>query len=297
MIWAKEIFGRRKEAAVKRVTGRFVVGSAILLLLIGVAAPKTSQAPLKILISNDDGFDAPGMAILFEHLSKIGTVTVAAPSQEASGASHSLTNDPIMVKETEKSGSKWYSIKATPATCVRLALESLLAEKPDFVISGINKGENLSTVTFYSATVGAAREAAFKGIPAIAVNLARGQNMDYGPAAEFMVDLVKSLKDKPLKPGTFLNVNIPNMPKDQIKGVMAVPMDTRASIEFYEKRTNPMGQVYYWRSFKNLEPETIKNDTWGLRNGYITITPFSIDQTNYQEIKMLDALKFGGWKK
>ena len=298
MIWAKEIFGRRKEAAVKRVTGRFIVGSAILLLLIGVSAPQTSQAPLKILLSSDDGFDAPGLAALFEHLSKIGTVTVAAPSQEASGSSHSVTSaDPILVKESEKNGSKWYSIKATPATCVRLALENLLAEKPDFVITGINRGENMGTITFYSATVGAAREAAFKGIPAIAVNLARGQNMDYGPAAEFIVDLVKSLKDKPLKPGTFLNVNIPNMPKDQIKGVMVVPQDLRVSIEFYEKRTNPSGQVYYWKSYKNQEPETIKSDVWGLRNGYITITPFSIDQTNYQEIKTLDALKFGGWKK
>lgn len=297
MIWAKEIFGRRKEAAVKRVTGRFVVGSAIFLLLIGVAAPQTSQAPLKILLSNDDGIDAPGLEVLFERLSKIGTVTVAAPSLEASGTSHSLTNDPIMIKETEKNGSKWYSIKATPATCVRLALESLLAEKPDFVITGINRGENMGTITFYSATVGAAREAAFKGIPAIAVNLARGQNMDYGPAAEFVVDLIRSLKDKPLKPGTFLNLNIPNMPKDQIKGVMVVPMDLRASIEFYEKRTNPMGQVYYWRSFKNLEPEAIKNDTWGLRNGYITIAPFTIDQTSYEELKKLDSLKIGGWKK
>lgn len=281
-----------------RVTGRIIVGGMIFLALIGLGVPLSSQTPLKILLSNDDGFDAPGLAVLFEHLSKIGTVTVAASSQESSGASHSVTSlDPILVKESEKNGSKWYNIKATPATCVRLALESLLADKPDFVITGINRGENLGMVTFYSATVGAAREAAFKGIPAIAVNLARGQNMDYGPAAEFVVDLIKSLKDKPLKSGTFLNVNVPNMPKDQIKGVLVVSQDLRATIQFYEKRVNPSGQVYYWSSYKHLEPGTDKTDIWALRNGYITITPLSIDQTNYQEIKTLDSLKIGGWKK
>ena len=282
----------------RRTISLIGAGSALLLLLIGVGAPQSGPAPLKILIANDDGIDAPGIAALFEHMSKIGTVTVAAPSQNSSGVSHSVTtNDPIMVKETDKNGSKWFSIVATPATCVRLALENLLTEKPDLVISGINRGENIGTVTFYSATIAAAREAAFKGVPAIDVNLARGEKMDYGPAAEFMVDLVKSLKDKPIKPGTFLNVNVPNLPKDQIKGVLVVPQDLRAPIEFYEKRINPSHQVYYWNYYKNLEPEATKTDIWGLRNGYITITPFSIDQTNYEELKKLDSLNIGGWKK
>ncbi|MDP2915589.1 MAG: 5'/3'-nucleotidase SurE [Candidatus Aminicenantes bacterium] len=282
----------------RRTTFHLIVCSVIFLALIGLGASLSSQAPLKILISNDDGYDAPGLAAVVEQLSKIGTVIVAASSQDASGASHSVTSmDPILVTEETKNGIKWYNIKATPATCVRLALENLLAEKPDFVITGINRGENLGTVSFYSATVGAAREAAFKGIPAIAINLARGGKMDYGAAAEFIVDLVKTLKDKPLKPGTFLNVNVPNLPKDQIKGVLVVPQDLRATIEFYEKRVNPSGQVYYWKSYKHLEPGADKNDIWGLRNGYITIAPFSIDQTNYQEIKTLDSLKIGGWKK
>lgn len=282
----------------KRLTGRIIVCGMIFLALMGLGAPLSSQTPLKILISNDDGYDAPGLAAVVEQLSKIGTVIVAASSQDASGASHSVTSmDPILVTEETKNGIKWFNIKATPATCVRLALENLLAEKPDFVITGINRGENMGTVSFYSATVGAAREAAFKGIPAIAVNLARGEKMDYGVAAEFIVDLVKTLKDKPLKPGTFLNVNVPNLPKDQIKGVLVVPQDLRATIEFYEKRVNPSGQVYYWKSYKHLEPGADKNDIWGLRNGYITIAPFSIDQTNYQEIKTLDSLKIGGWKK
>lgn len=281
-----------------RKTYALVILSGILLILVGGGVPLSSLTPLKILISNDDGIDAPGIAALFEHLSRIGTVTVAAPPQNMSGASHTVTSqDPIFVTESEKNGSKWYSIKATPASCIRLALESLLKEPPDFVITGINRGENLGTVMFYSATNSAAREAAFKGIPSIAVNLARGETMDYSPAAEFIVDLIRALKDKPLKPGTFINVNVPNLPKDQIKGVLVVPQDTRAPIEFYERRVNPSGQVYYWNHYKNHEPGTEKTDVWALHNGYISLTPLLIDQTDRAEAKELEVLKIGGWKK
>jgi 5'-nucleotidase len=282
----------------KRKTYALVILNAIFLILVGGGVPLSSQTPLKILISNDDGIDAPGIAALFEHLSRIWTVTVAAPPQNMSGASHSVTSqDPIFVTESEKNGSKWYSIKATPASCIRLALECLLKEPPDFVITGINRGENMGTVTFYSATNSAAREAAFKGIPSIAVNLARGKTMDYGPAAEFIVDLVRALKDKPMKPGTFINVNVPNLPKDQIKGVLVVPQDTRAPIEFYERRVNPSGQVYYWNYYKNHEPGTDKTDVWALHNGYISLTPLQIDQPDRGEANALESLKIGGWKK
>lgn len=288
----------------RRITGLLVAGCAVLFFGNCIAGPQTSPAlqtsaaPLKILITNDDGIEAPGLAALFEHLSKIGTVTVSAPASEGSGASHSITSqDPIYVDETEKKGAKWFAVKATPATCVRLAVESLLPEKPDIVISGINRGQNLGTVTFYSATLGAAREAAFCGIPSIAVNLARERTMDYEVAAEFTADLIKSLKDQPMKKGTFLNVNVPNLPKDQIKGVLTVPQDPRGPIEFFERRTNPSGQVYYWYSYKRLEPEAAKTDIWGLANGYITITPLTIDQTSYEEIKKIDSLKIEGWKK
>jgi len=278
----------------KRKTCALVILNAVFLILIGGALLLFGQAPLKILISNDDGIEAPGVVALFERLSRIGTVTVAAPIQNTSGASHSVTSqDPIFVTESEREGSKWYSIKAAPATCVRLALDSLLKEVPDFVIIGINRGENVGTVTFYSATIGAAREAAFKSIPSIAINLARGKTMDYGPAAEFIVDLIKALKDKPINPGTFLNVNVPNLPKDKIKGVLVVPQDTRAPIEFYERRVNPSGLVYYWNSYKDHEPGTDKNDVWALRNGYISITPLQIDQTDRGEVKALESMKIG----
>ena len=281
-----------------RMTGRFVMGIAIFLLLIGCATPQSNKVPLKILITNDDGIEAPGIAVLFEHLSKIGTVTVSAPATEGSGSSHSMTSqDPIFVEETERKGAKWFAVKGTPATCVRLAVESLLPERPDIVISGINRGQNLGTVTFYSATLGAAREGALCGIPSIAANLARGKTMDYTVAAEFIVELVKSLQDNPMKKGTFLNVNVPNLPKDQIKGVLPVPQDSRGPIIFFEKRATPSGQTYYWYAYKRLEPREIKDDTWAIANGYISVTPFTTDQTDYDEIKKLETRKIGDWKK
>jgi len=121
--------------------------------------------------------------------------------------------------------------------------------------------------------------------------------MDYGLAAEFIADLVKKLKEKPMRPGTFLNVNVPNLPKDQIKGVMVVPQDTRPPYEFYEKRVNPLGQVYFWNTYKPLEPGTDKTDVWAFYNGYISISPLQIDQTSYPELKPLESLKIAPWTK
>jgi 5'-nucleotidase len=276
----------------KRRSSTAVIRNLIFSILLIVGAPVFGQTPLKILISNDDGIEAPGLAALYEALSKIGTVTVAAPAQNTSGVSHSvMAQDPIFVVEKEKNGSRWFAIKATPATCVRMAIESLLEERPDVVVSGINNGVNLGTVTFYSATIGSAREAAFVGIPAIAVNLAKGKTMDYGPAAAFTADLVKRLKDLPLQPGTFLNVNVPNLPPAEIKGVMAVPQDTRPPLQFYEKRVNPWGQIYYWNTYKEHETGDRKTDIWAIRNGYIALTPFQIDQTNSAALTAWQASK------
>jgi 5'-nucleotidase len=265
-------------------------GKALILIFFFIAAGCLSgQSSFKILISNDDGVDAPGIAALFEKLSSIASVTIAAPAQNYSGVSHGITyQDPIMISESERNGFKWYAIKALPATCVRLALESLLIEKPDLVVSGINKGENIGVVSFYSATVACSREAAIKGIPAVAVSLESGKTMDYGPAADFIVSLVLEMKEKPLKPGVFLNVNVPNRPKDKIKGVVITRQDTQTSLESYERRVGPRNQVYFWNLYKELEQAPERTDVWAVRNGFISISPFQIDQTAYQELKGLE---------
>ena len=281
---------------------KFSVVFAIVCILIIACTGKESSAPassslLKILISNDDGVDAPGIAALFEKLTPLGRVTVAAPSRNYSGAGHGMTsNSPIMVEETDKNGSKWYGIDATPATCVRLALESLLTEKPDIVISGINRGENIGLVTFYSGTVACAREASIKGIPSIAVSFEDGPVMDYKEAAAFVADLVRGLKARGIRPGLFLNVNYPARPKEKIKGVMITRQDLQSPLQSYEKRISPRGKLYFWPLYRELFQAPEKTDVWALANGYISITPLQIDQTNSRELESLKSLKIKGLK-
>ena len=267
-------------------------GLAIFLVLIFFAFPTAfGKTGLRILLTNDDGYDSPGLAALVSRLSSLGTVTVAASSRNRSGTSHGITtNAPIGVEKSEKDGVTWYVIDALPATCLRLALEALLPEKPDMVISGLNAGDNTGVITFYSATVACAREAAFVGVPAISAHLQKGEDMDYGAAADFVADLVGELQHKGFKPRVFLNINFPALPKERLKGVMLTRQDTRGSLEFYEKRVGPEGAVSYLPSYKHLEAGTEKTDVWALANGYISITPFQIDQTDYPELKRLKSL-------
>lgn len=279
-----------------------VAAAASLALALIIAASgcagsaESPDRPLRILISNDDGIQAPGIVALAESLRALGAVTVAAPPENRSGASHGMTFDrPISVLESEKNGVRWLAIDALPATCVRMAIENFLPEKPDFVLSGINRGPNLGTVTFYSATVAAAREAAFQGIPAISVNLQAGETMEYAAAAEFVAALVKELARDGLERGLFLNVNWPALPKGQVRGVMVTRQDTRAPLEFYEKRIQNDGEIRYWPSYKHLEPAGKDTDIWALWNGYVSITPFTVDQTSAPAFKELQRLEKLVW--
>jgi len=269
------------------LTAALIIAAAVLM-----TGPAGAQAPLKILVSNDDGADAPGIDALADALAGIGTVTAAAPSRNRSGVSHGMTfSGPIMVQKTTKKGMTWYAIDALPATCVRLGLEALLPEKPDIVVSGINRGENTGLASFYSATVACAREAAFQGIPAIAFSLESWPQMDYTAAADFIVSIVREVKKRGLRRGTYLNVNIPALPKERIKGVMVTRLDERPSLESYERRTNPEGQVTFWPLSKELGAGDTKADIWALRNGFISVTPMSIDQTDEQGLKDLADMK------
>jgi 5'-nucleotidase len=251
----------------------------------------------KILLSNDDGIDAPGLAALFDALQKVGTVTVAAPAREQSGISHGMTTRRLIpVQASERKGAKWFAIDATPGSCVRLALESLLAEKPDIVVSGANQGENLGLVTFYSATVAAARAAAFLRIPAISVNLQRGPEMDYGVAGEFTAALVRELARKGFKKGMLLNVNVPALPRNKIKGIKITRQDPQPTVELFEKKESRDGQDFYWPSYKILEAGPVGTDTWAVRNGYISISPFTLDQSDAAAITAMKGLEKLNWK-
>lgn len=246
----------------------------------GPQAPAPAAGPLAILVTNDDGIDAPGIAAVVEALRPLGTVTVAAPSGERTGSSHSVTSGrPIAVRESVRDGVRWIAIDALPPTCVRLAVEVLLPSRPDLVISGINAGENLGTVTFYSATVGAAREAAFLGLPAIAVNLARGRDMDYGTAAAVVAGIVRALGRDGIGRGTFLNVNVPPLPPDRLRGLRVTRQDTRAPVDIFKKIELPDGRIEYLPGWKHLEPAGEDTDIWAVRNGFVSVSVFGFDQS------------------
>jgi 5'-nucleotidase len=252
--------------------------------------PAFAQRPYRILISNDDGIQAPGIKALCRALKTLGEVTVAAPAANQSLVGHSLTfSIPIAVEEWESEGAKWFSIAATPATCVRLALTSLLRQMPDIVISGINKGENTGVVTFSSATVACAREAAFRGIAALSVSLQNGPDMDYGAAADFIASLVLDVRKRGLTPGTYLNINYPALPKERIKGVLVAVQDRRPPDEHYEKRGSPEGKKEFFSIYKPLQGGMGNCDTWALTHGYISVTPLTIDQTRYPQIDNLQS--------
>jgi 5'-nucleotidase len=251
----------------------------------------------KILLTNDDGIEATGLEALFDALKKVGTLTVAAPVREQTGVSHGMTSQKLLaVRLIEQKGSRWFGIDGTPASSVRLALESLLPERPDVVISGINRGENLGLVTYYSATFAAAREAAFLRIPAIAVNLQKGPDMDYRVAADFIAALVEELARRGFEKGMFLNVNVPALPRDRIKGILVTRQDVRSTLEYFEKRESRDGQDFYWPSYKILDAGPAGTDTWAVRNGYISITPLTLDQTDLSGLRTLKSLEKLAWK-
>jgi 5'-nucleotidase len=277
--------------SVRRMPTRHALALPIAIAFM-VSAPSafSAQRPYRVLISNDDGYQAPGIKALFERLRELGEVTVAAPAANQSGVGHALTfGGPIAVESWESAGSRWFAITASPATCVRLALTTLLPQLPDIVVSGINKGENVGVIAFSSGTVACAREAAYRGIPALAASLEEGAQMDYPGTAAFIARLILEIKEKSLPPGTFLNVNFPGRPSDQIKGVLVTRQDRRPPDEHYAKKTVQEPKTEYWSVYRPLTGGQKDSDTWALTRGYISITPMTIDQTRSAGFDSLDS--------
>jgi 5'-nucleotidase len=260
-------------------------------LLGSTHVPCSAQQPYRILISNDDGYQAPGIKALVDRLKSMGEVTAAAPAVNQTGVGHALTfGRPIDVRSWEAEGCRWIAIAATPAVCIRMALTSLLPQLPDVVVSGINKGENIGVITFSSGTVSCAREAAFRNIPAIAVSLEEGPLMDYSAAADFAAKLLLEVRKRGLPAGTYLNVNFPARSPDQIKGVLITRQDRRPADEHYAKKTSPEGKEEYWSVYRPLTGGETDTDTWAFTQGYISITPLTIDQT---QPNLIEAIR--GW--
>lgn len=246
---------------------------------------------MRVLVSNDDGVDAPGIRVLAERLGAVGKVTVVAPDRDRSGASNSLTLDaPIRVTRMENG---YYRVAGTPTDCVHLALAGLLDEEPHIVVSGINNSANLGDDVIYSGTVSAAMEGRFLGLPAIAVSLAskdrRGEH--YESAARAVLLLMERLLVDPLPADTILNVNVPDLPWEQIRGFEVARLGKRHRAEPCIAQTDPRGRPMWWIGpAGDAEDDGPGTDFHAVRRGYVSVTPIHVDLTRYQALE-----KVSGW--
>jgi 5'-nucleotidase len=246
---------------------------------------------MNILLTNDDGIHAQGLWVLYETFARRHSVTVVAPDRERSAVGHGITlNQPLRATRIKaNNGCLGYAVNGTPVDCIKMGLMEILDTKPDLVISGINPGANVGVNINYSGTVAAAKEAALYKIPAIAVSLQGHKVAGYDYAALFTAKLAENVCQKGLPFGTILNVNIPDIPIDKIKGVRISRQGTSLYAEYIEKRVDPRNRTYYWHG---LDSQTVFNnpelDGAALNENFISITPIKCDMTDYN---MLAELK------
>ena len=239
---------------------------------------------MKILLTNDDGLHAPGIAALADAIGEKYDLWVVAPHEERSGASHALTmNAPLRVIPH---GSQRFATSGTPVDCVYLGIHDLLGGMPDLVISGINRGANLGDDVLYSGTVGAAREAALNDLPALAVSLASDGGKDhFSAAATLALLVVEQMVANPLPGGTYLNLNVPNRPLDEILGLKVCGLGRRHYEPLVERRDDPRSKPYFWIGGEPLGlGMTEGTDGWWIRKGFASLTPMGLDATQTEWI-------------
>ena len=249
---------------------------------------------MNILLSNDDGYRSPGLRILAKELARHGDVTVVAPDRDRSGASNSLTLDvPIRAERLENG---YFRVNGTPTDCVHLAITGLLHKEPDLVVAGINHGPNLGDDVIYSGTVAAATEGRFLGLPAIAVSIDSHQPRYLETAALVVGRLVAGLRDAEMNPSTILNVNVPDLPAEQIRGLSATRLGHRHKAEPVTQLLDPRGRPMYWIGPAGSEQDAGEGtDFYALRNGFVSVTPIQVDLTRHAAIdplgRWLDGLR------
>lgn len=243
---------------------------------------------LRILLTNDDGVFARGLALLAERLSELAQVNVVAPDRNRSGASNSLTlTVPMRVKYLE---NEMISVEGTPTDCVHVAITGLLRHVPDMVVSGINAGANLGDDVWYSGTVAAAMEGRFLGLPAIAISLTGEHQQHYSTAAMVAYKIVERLQSDPLPSATILNVNVPDLPYNELKGFEVTRLGTRHGAEPTIRQLDPRGHPVYWvgpaGTAADAGPGT---DFAAIAAGKVSITPIRVDLTHYEVFDQLAA--------
>ncbi|AUZ73760.1 5'/3'-nucleotidase SurE [Aeromonas hydrophila] len=242
---------------------------------------------MRILVSNDDGVHAEGIRALSEALAACGEVIVVAPDRNRSGASHSLTLEvPLRVTRIAETG--YHAVKGTPTDCVHLAVNELVRPEPDMVVAGINHGANLGDDVIYSGTVAAATEGRHLGFPSLAISLVGKTH--FATAAHYAAQLVRGMMVHPLPADQILNVNVPDLPLDQIKGIRVTRLGNRHRAESVICSEDPRGQPIYWIGPPGSQQDAGEGtDFAAIEQGYVSITPLTIDMTAYSSLAGLGA--------
>lgn len=253
--------------------------------------PMTNERPV-ILVTNDDGIVSPGIKALVEAVQSFGDIVVVAPDSPQSGMGHAITLDkPLRVEKVDVFGDiPAYQCSGTPVDCVKIAIDKILHKKPDLCVSGINHGSNSSINVIYSGTMSAAMEAAIDGIKAIGFSL-----LDYSFEADFegskhyVQKIVQQVLAHGLPGGSLLNVNIPKLPKEEIKGVKICRQAVAQWVEEYDERVDPRGKTYYWLTGKFVNFDNGEDtDEWALSHGYISVVPVQYDLTNQHAMRFIN---------
>jgi 5'-nucleotidase len=243
---------------------------------------------MRILVTNDDGIHAPALRVLQEQLREFGPVTVVAPDRDQSASSHALTlSRPLRVNRI---ADDFFSVDGTPTDCVVISANGLLPEPPELVVSGINHGPNMGEDVTYSGTVAAAMEGVMQGVPSLAVSLVTHEPADFVDPARFVRNLVRRVIEQGMQRGTLLNVNMPHRPWSEIRGVRITRLGTRIYRDSLVEKTDPRGRTYYW--IGGLEPvwqHEEGTDFQAVEEGYISITPLSLDLTDYKTLVEMES--------
>ena len=275
-----------------------------LLTAVALLAPAAAQQlrqppPYRILISNDDGVQAPGIAALAQIMQAIGDVSIVAPSRNYSGAGHSIAGrDDAIIRDdlTLPNGLKAIGLSTTPASTMNVAIRNIMKPLPDLVVTGINRGYNLGYSGYVSGTVGGARQAVMLGVPAIAASMAAaGVPRDLPYAAEEVLGVARRVKMYGLPPRTLLNVSIPEMPAGGYKGYMVTQQATQHGGEeaFQETKHPVTDRTVYWNVFKESTTGAAPGtDVWAVANGYVSVTPLKVGETDESQMSTLN-----GWFK
>lgn len=245
---------------------------------------------MKILVTNDDGIHSAGIAALKKSLSEIAEVTVVAPRMEQSAVGHGITMQiPLRLQENYINGNFFgYAVDGTPADCVKMGIRNIMKETPDLVVSGINHGSNTAINIIYSGTVSGAREAAIMDVPSIAISVTNHRATEFSYAAKIAKNLALKINEHGLPLGTLLNVNVPDLPENEIAGLLITKQGKSRWDDTYVKRTDPYGRDYFWLTGDLMEEDVdLEFDQYAIKQKFVAITPIHFDLTDYETFKKM----------